>query len=58
MKNFLKKILAKLRIYFTHRLDSRLDQLTMLHTNLLAKQHIRLYKELYRVAINGGGGSR
>lgn len=56
MKNFLKKILAKLRIYFTHRLDSRLDQLTMLHTNLLAKQHIRLYKELYRVAINGGGG--
>lgn len=54
MKNFLKKILAKLRIYFTHRLDSKLDKLTMLHANLLAKQHTKLYRE----QLMGGGGSR
>ena len=51
MKNFLKKILAKLRIYFTHRLDSKLDKLTMLHANLLAKQHTKLYRE----QLMGGG---
>ncbi len=54
MKNFLKKILAKLRFYFTHRLDSKLDKLTMLHADLLSMQH----KELYKRTINGGGGSR
>ena len=51
MKNFLKKFLAQLRIYFTHRLDSKLDKLTMLHADLLSKQH----KELYKRTINGGG---
>lgn len=52
MKTFFKKILKKLRIYFTHGLDSKLDKLTMLHANLLSIQHKQLYKE----QINGGGG--
>ena len=54
MKKFLKKFLARLRFYFTHRLDSKLDKLTMLHADLLAKQHTKLYRE----QLMGGGGSR
>lgn len=53
MKKFLKKFLARLRFYFTHRLDSKLDKLTMLHADLLAKQHTKLYREQLM-----GGGSR
>ena len=51
MKKFLKKIFKKLRIYFTHELDSKLDKLTMLHANLLSIQH----KQLYRQQLMGGG---
>lgn len=51
MKKFLKKIFKKLRIYFTHGLDSKLDKLTMLHANLLSIQH----KQLYRQQLMGGG---
>lgn len=52
MKKILKKIFKKLRIYFTHGLDSKLDKLTMLHANLLSIQH----KQLYRQQLMGGGG--
>lgn len=52
MKKFLKKIFNKLRIYFTHELDSKLDKLTMLHANLLSIQH----KQLYRQQLMVGGG--
>lgn len=51
MKKILKKIFNKLRIYFTHELDSKLDKLTMLHANLLSIQH----KQLYRQQLMGGG---
>lgn len=51
MKKNLKKIFKKLRIYFTHGLDSKLDKLTMLHANLLSIQH----KQLYRQQLMGGG---
>lgn len=51
MKKILKKIFKKLRIYFTHGLDSKLDKLTMLHANLLSIQH----KQLYRQQLMGGG---
>lgn len=51
MKKILKKIFKKLRIYFTHELDSKLDKLTMLHANLLSIQH----KQLYRQQLMGGG---
>ncbi|STO97562.1 hypothetical protein [Helicobacter canis] len=51
MKKILKKIFKKLRIYFAHGLDSKLDKLTMLHANLLSIQH----KQLYRQQLMGGG---
>lgn len=50
MKKILKKIFKKLRIYFAHGLDSKLDKLTMLHANLLSIQH----KQLYRQQLMGG----
>lgn len=50
MKKILKKFLARLRFYFTHRLDSKLDKLTMLHAKILSSQH----KQLYREQLMGG----